>query len=78
MLSPDSFRAERCCDIRPSPKTVSFAAISFHSSTGSILSQADLRAISTAVRPIFADPTQVFSIVCNFIQTAKKRRTSFS
>lgn len=59
MLSPDSFRAERCCDMRPSPKTVSFAAISFHSSTGSILSQADLRPISTLVRPIFAGPNEV-------------------
>ena len=51
MLSPDNFLAEQCCDMHPSPKRVSFSAISFHSSTGSILSQPDLRSILTLVRP---------------------------
>jgi hypothetical protein len=52
MLSPDNFRAGQCCDTQPFPKTVSFTAISFHSSTGCIPSPADLMSISAVVQPM--------------------------
>jgi hypothetical protein len=72
MLSLDNFRVQQCCDTHPIPKTVSYKAISFHSSTGRIPSQADLRSISTLVWPKVAGAQPAFNRVCNFIQTAKR------
>ncbi len=77
MLSLDNFRVQQCCDTHPIPKTVSYKAISFHSSTGRIPSQADLRSISTLVWPKVAGCGQP-SIECAILyRHPRGRRASF-